>query len=71
MHYVQKQRNILKTTSRRYLKSVTNAKWATVRVLMVKTKGKIVLSCDFKLSLNKFQKVQKYALPNVVDILYR
>ena len=51
------------------LKPVTTSKWATPIVPVVKPNGKIRLCGDFKVTVNKFLKVDKYPLPKIEDIL--
>ena len=51
------------------LKSVTTSIWVTPIVPVVKPNGKIYLCGDFKVTVNKFLKVNKYTLPKIEDIL--
>lgn len=51
------------------IKTVTSTKWATPVVWVVKPNGNFSLNGDFKVTINTFLKVEKYALPRVEDIL--
>lgn len=51
------------------IKPVTSSNWATSIVTVVKPNGEIYLCGDFKVTVNKFLKVEKNLLPKTDDIL--
>lgn len=51
------------------IKWVTNSKWETSVVPVVKPNSEIRLCDEFKATLNKCLKVEKYSLPNVEVML--